>query len=368
MSKLQRLHAEQDQSPWLDNLAREALDNGTLARLVADGIRGVTANPTIVARAIESSDGYDEQFASLTAAGDSIVDAYWQLVTSDVLSACAVLRPVYESANGMDGFVSVEVAPDLAGNTQGTIRAARELHRRIDQPNLLVKIPATTHGVPAIEAMVAEGRNINVTLIFSLSRYAEVIEAYLAGLESLVANGGDASNVHGVASFFVSRVDTEVDQRLDAHGSESAGALRGRAAVAQAKLAYQLFKERHSDSRWERLAGYGAHPQLPLWASTSAKNGSHRDTYYVEELIGPQTITTLPEPTIDQFEDHGVVSRTVDTGIVEARDVIRRLTELGIDLNDAGLALERQGVEKFRRSYQGVLEALGAKRHRLGHV
>jgi transaldolase len=368
MTQLQRLHAEQDQSPWLDNLARKDLRDGALARLVADGIRGVTANPTIVAMAIESSDEYDEQFAALTAAGHSIVDAYWELVSSDVSAACAVLRPVYESASGMDGFVSVEVAPDLAGDTQGTIRAVRGLHRRIDQPNLLVKIPATAHGVPAIEAMVAEGRNINVTLIFSLSRYAEVIEAYLAGLESLVANGGDASKVHGVASFFVSRVDTEVDQRLDAHGGESAGALRGRAAVAQAKLAYQLFKERHSDSRWERLAGHGAHPQLPLWASTSSKDARHRDTYYVEELIGPQTITTLPEPTIDQFEDHGIVSRTVDTGVVEARDVIRRLTELGIDLGDAGLTLEHQGVEKFRRSYQGVLEVLGAKAHRLGRV
>lgn len=365
MSQLQRLHAEQDQSPWLDNLTRADLNDGALARLVANGIRGVTANPTIVAKAIESSDAYDEQFAHLITAGHSTVDAYWELVASDVSAACAVLRPVHDEARGTDGFVSVEVAPDLAGDTQGTILAARRLHERIDEPNLLVKIPATPHGVPAIEAMVAEGRNINVTLIFSLSRYAEVIKAYLAGLESLVANGGDATQVHSVASFFVSRVDTEVDQRLEAHGGANGGALRGRAAVAQAKLAYQMFKECHSGSRWERLASHGAHPQLPLWASTSAKDRRLRDTYYVEELIGPQSITTLAERTIDQFEDHGIVSRTVDTGEAQARDVIRQLTELGVDLDDVGLVLEQQGVEKFRRSYQSVLEMLGAKRHSL---
>lgn len=368
MSQLRRLHAEQDQSPWLDNLTREDLNNGRLARLVADGIRGVTANPTIVARAIESSDEYDEQFASLAAAGHSTVEAYWELVASDVTAACAALRPVHDDAGGMDGFVSVEVAPDLAGDTRGTILAARRLHQRIDKPNLMVKIPATAHGVPAIEAMTGEGRNINVTLIFSLKRYAEVIDAYLAGLESFVASGGDPAQVHSVASFFVSRVDTEVDQRLEAHGGASAAALRGRAAVAQAKLAYQMFQEQHSGSRWERLASLGAHPQLPLWASTSSKNRRLRDTYYVEGLIGPQTITTLAERTIDQFEDHGVVSRTIDIGVAEASDVVRRLTALGIDLDDVGLVLEQQGVEKFQRSYDGVLEMLGAKRHQLDRI
>jgi transaldolase len=368
MSQLQRLHAEHGQSPWLDNLTRADLNDGGLARRVADGIRGVTANPTIVARAIESSDEYDQQFASLTTTGHSTVDAFWELVASDVSAACAVLRPVHDSAHGIDGFVSVEVAPDLAGDTERTILAARRLHERIDQPNLMVKIPATAEGLPAIEAMTAEGRDINVTLIFSLSRYAEVIEAYLAGLESLVRNGGDATQVHGVASFFVSRVDTEVDRRLEAPGAASARALRGRAAVAQARLAYQLFKERHSGSRWERLASKGAHPQLPLWASTSTKDRSRRDTYYVEELIGPQTVITLAEPTIDQFEDHGVVSRTVDTRVTEARDVVRRLADLGIELDDVGLTLEQEGVEKFQRSYEGVLEVLGAKRHQLGRI
>jgi transaldolase len=365
MSRLHRLHAEQGQSPWLDNLARADLHNGRLARLVAGGIRGVTANPTIVAKAIESSEEYDEQFASLVAAGRSTVEAYWELVTSDVSAACAVTRPLHDDAHGTDGFVSVEVAPDLAGDTAGTIRAARGLHQRIDEPNLMVKIPATAQGVPAIEAMTAEGHNINVTLIFSLSRYAEVIEAYLTGLESFVAAGGDPAEVHSVASFFVSRVDTEVDRRLERHGGASAAALRGRAAVAQAKLAYQLFKERHSGSRWERLADLGAHPQLPLWASTSPKDRGLRDTYYVEELIGPRTVTTLAERTIDLFEDHGVVSRTVDTGVDEARDVVGRLAELGIDLDDVGRVLEHQGVEKFRRSYEGVLEMLDTNRPQL---
>ncbi|MFC7359828.1 transaldolase [Nocardioides astragali] len=368
MSQLQQLHAEQGQSPWLDNLTREDLSNGRLAHLVADGIRGVTANPTIVAKAIESSDEYDEQFASLVTAGRSTVEAYWELVASDVSAACAVLRPVHDDAGGMDGFVSVEVAPDLAGDTERTIRAARRLHQRIDEPNLMVKIPATAQGVPAIEAMTAEGRNITVTLIFSLSRYAEVIDAYLAGLESFVTTGGDPAQVHSVASFFVSRVDTEVDRRLEAHRGASAAALRGRAAVAQAKLAYQMFQDCHCGSRWERLATLGAHPQLPLWASTSPKDPGLRDTDYVDELIGPRTITTLAEATVDQFEDHGVVARTVDTGAEEARDVVRRLADLHIDLDDVGLGVEQQGVEKFRRSYQGVLEMLDAKVHQLDRI
>jgi transaldolase len=272
-----------------------------------------------VARAIESSEEYDEQLASLLAAGRSTLEAFWELVASDVSTACAVTRPVHDDSHGMDGFVSVEVAPDLAGDTERTILAARRLHQRVDEPNLMVKIPATAQGVPAIEALTAEGRNINVTLIFSLSRYAEVIEAYLAGLESLVTNGGDAARVHS-----------------------------------------------HAGSRWERLAGLGAHPQRPLWASTSPKDPGLRDTYYVEELIGPHTITTLAARTIDQFEDHGAVSRTVDTGVAEASDVRRHLDDLGIDLEDVGLTLEQQGVEGFLRSYQGVLELLGGKRHHLG--
>src|SRR5918994_5820595 len=275
MTKLERLYTEHGQSPWLDNLTRGYLHDGTLARLVTDGIRGVTANPTIFAKAIEGSADYDQEFAALTAAGCSVEDAYWELVVADITAALAVLRPVYDAAAGMDGFVSVEVAPELARDTHGTVVAARRLHERIDQPNLFVKIPATAQGVPAVQAMTAEGRSINITLIFSLARYAEVIDAYLAGLETLAEGGGDLAPVHSVASFFVSRVDTEVDRRLDAIGTSDALALRGQAAVAQAKLAYRLFRDRFAGDRWERLGGPGAQGQRPLWGSASTQNRSH---------------------------------------------------------------------------------------------
>ena len=246
MTKLQRLYDEQGQSPWLDNLTRVYLRDGTLGRLVADGIRGVTANPTIFAKAIEGSDAYDEQFAALIAQGRPVTDAYWDLVTDDIGDALGVLGPTFDASAGTDGFVSIEVAPELARDTDATIAAARQLHQRIDQPNLFVKIPATGEGVPAIQAMIAEGRSINITLIFSLARYAEVIDAYLAGLETLAEGGGDLASVHSVASFFVSRVDTEVDRRLDAIGTEEALALRGKAAVAQSKLAYRDFRRTFS--------------------------------------------------------------------------------------------------------------------------
>ena len=268
MSTLHFLYAEHGQSPWLDNLTRGYLRDGTLARLVAGGIRGVTANPTIFARAIEGSADYDEEFASLTAAGCPVEEAYWELVVADITAALAVLRPVHDAADGTDGFVSVEVAPELARDTHATVVAARRLHERIDEPNLFVKIPATAQGVPAVQAMTAEGRSINITLIFSLARYAQVIEAYLAGLEAFTASGGNPSTVHSVASFFVSRVDTEVDRRLEAIGTDEALELRGQAAVAQAKLAYELFQHQFSGARWQRLSDLGAHLQRPLWAST----------------------------------------------------------------------------------------------------
>ncbi|MFL5913531.1 MAG: transaldolase [Gaiellaceae bacterium] len=365
MSKLQRLYAEHGQSPWLDNLTRGYLLDGTLARMVGDGIRGVTANPTIFARAIEGSSDYDEQFGALTAAGRSVDDAYWELVVADITAALAVLRPVYDAAAGTDGFVSVEVAPELARDTRATVAAARRLHQRIDRPNLFVKIPATAEGVPAVQAMTAEGRSINITLIFSLPRYAEVIEAYLAGLEAFTGAGGDPSTVHSVASFFVSRVDTEVDQRLQAIGTEQALELRGRAAVAQAKLAYQLFRQRFSGERWERLARLGAHRQRPLWASTSTKNPAYPDTLYVDELIGPDTVSTLPEAAIAAFEDHGRLARTIDTGVAEAAESMRRLSSVGIDLDDVGRSLENKGVAGFHESFQRMLAGLADKAHRL---
>ncbi|MGH9164285.1 MAG: transaldolase [Acidimicrobiales bacterium] len=361
MTKLQRLHTEHGQSPWLDNITRGYLRDGTLARLVGEGIRGVTANPTIFARAIEGLTDYDEQFSSLIADGASVDDAYWELVVADITAALAVLRPVFETSGGTDGLVSVEVAPELARDTLATVAAARQLHERINEPNLFVKIPATADGVPAIKAMIAEGRSINITLIFSLPRYAQVIEAYLSGLEALVEEGKDPSSVRSVASFFVSRVDTEVDGRLQTIGTDEALGLRGHAAVAQAKLAYQLFRQRFSGERWERLAGLGAHVQRPLWASTSTKNPAYPDTLYVDSLIGPETVNTLPEATITAFEDHGTVARTIDVGLEDATAVMGRLGAVGVDMDDVGLSLENQGVASFHESFQGVINALDAK-------
>ena len=365
MTKLQRLYADYGQSPWLDNLTRGYLRDGTLARMVADGIRGVTANPTIFAKAIDASDDYDDEFSTLIVAGRSVEDAYWEMVVTDIDAALAVLRPVFDTADGTDGFVSVEVAPDLARDTRATIDAARVLHRRIDRPNLFVKIPATEQGVPAVEAMIAEGSNINITLIFSLTRYAEVIDAYLSGLETFTASGGDPTTVHSVASFFVSRVDTEVDQRLERIGTDEALGLRGQAAIAQAKLAYGLFKQQFSGERWRRLARLGARRQRPLWASTSTKNPAYRDTRYVDELIGDNTVNTLPEATIAAFEDHGSLARTIDVGVDEAAEVMRRLVDVGIDMDDVGLTLEEKGVAGFQESFQQMLAGLDTKAQQL---
>jgi transaldolase len=365
MTKLQRLHAEQGQSPWLDNLNRRYLHDGTLARLVANGIRGVTANPTIFAHAIGGSADYDEQLASLIAGGCTVEDAYWELVVTDIHDALGILRPVFDSSGGTDGFVSVEVAPELAHDIPGTIAAARRLHTWIDRRNVLVKIPATPEGVPAIQAMIAEGRSINVTLIFSLTRYADVIEAYFSGLETFTAAGGDPSTVHSVASFFVSRVDSEVDTRLEAVGGVDALGLRGRAGVAQAKLAYRLFRDRFAGARWERLSALGAHLQRPLWASTSTKNPVYPDTVYVDSLVGPDTVTTLPEVTIDNYEHHGTVARTVDVDVDGADATMRRLDALGIDMAAVGVALEHQGVAAFHQSFEEVLRDLEAKAGRV---
>jgi len=365
MSKLEQLYEDYGQSPWLDNLTRTYLRDGTMARMVAAGIRGVTANPTIFAKAIEGSSAYDHQFRSLIAAGQSVVDAYWQLAIDDTIDTLGMLRPTFEESGGTDGFVSLEVAPELAHDTEGTITAARDLHERISLPNLLVKIPATPEGVPAIRAMIAEGRSINVTLIFSLPRYAEVIEAYLSGLEGFAELGGDPSRVHSVASFFVSRVDTEVDRLLEALSTDEARFVKGHAAIAQAKLAYQLFSASFSGPRWETLSALGAHVQRPLWASTSTKDPSYPDTLYVDNLIGPDTVNTLPETTIAALEDHGTLLRTIDTGIAQARQVMERLRAVGIDMDDVGLILEERGVASFHESFAGVLEALDAKAQRL---
>jgi transaldolase len=361
MTRLQQLYAEQGQSPWLDNLTRGYLRDGTLHRMIGRGIRGVTANPTIIAKAIHGSEEYDEQLRTLASAGYSAEDAYWELAITDIADALEVMRPVFDESGGTDGFVSIEVSPDLARNTSATVAAARTLRERIDRPNLMVKIPATVEGIPAIETMVAEGRNINVTLIFSLARYGQVIEAYLSGLESLVASGGDPSTVSGVASFFVGRVDVEVDKRLDALAVDRSDNLSGWAAVSQARLAYRMFTEAFAGPRWERLSGLGAQPQRPLWASTSTKNPAFPDTLYVDELIGPRTVTTLQEATIARFEDHGRVARAIDRGVDEAVEVVDRLAEVGIDLYEVALLLENTGVAAFQRSIQDVVAELESK-------
>jgi transaldolase len=365
MTRLSDLFDQQGQSPWLDNLTRPDLRDGTLADLVTRGVRGVTANPTIVANAIEASDTYDQQFEALNAAGHTVEDAYWNLAITDVIDALGMLRPTFDVSDGSDGFVSIEVPPECAWDTDASMTNARELHERVHEPNLLVKIPATTQGVPAIEAMIAEGRSINVTLIFSLARYRDVLEAYLSGLEALARRGVDLSTVRSVASFFVSRVDTEVDRRLEVLGTDEALALRGRAAVAQAKLAYQLFRDAHTGQRWEHLASRGARVQRPLWASTSTKNPSYPDTLYVDNLIGPDTVNTLPETTLAAFEDHGTLARTIDADTALADHDMRALTVAGIDMDDVGQTLEDQGIAAFHASFAHVLDALRAKAHAL---
>jgi transaldolase len=358
MTRLHQLHDRYGQSPWLDNLTRGDVDGGRLRRLIDRGIRGVTSNPTIIARAVSGSADYDGQLAALAAAGRDAEASYWALVTSDLNGALAVLRPTYDRSGGRDGFVSVELAPALAHDTEASVQAARALHQRIPEPNLLVKIPATAEGVPAIGKATAEGLSINVTLLFGLDRYEQVIEAYLQGLE---AYDGDLSRVHGVASFFVSRVDTLVDRRLQAIGTPAALALRGTAAVAQAKLAYRLFQDRFSGPRWQALAARGARPQRPLWASTSSKNPAYPDTLYVDSLIGPDTITTLPEATIAAFEDHGTLATTLTPGVQDARETLERLTAAGIDLDEVAGVLETEGVAAFADSYDGLLSLLQAR-------
>ena len=360
MTRLHELSEKQRQSPWIDNIKRSYVTGGQLAKLVEVGIRGVTSNPTIFQKAISSGSDYDEQFTALIRS-KSVEAAYWDMVVTDIVGGLAIMRPVHDSSGGEDGFVSAEVSPALANDTEATIAEARQLHERIDQPNLFVKIPATAAGVPAIRQMIAEGRSINVTLIFGLERYGEVIEAYQSGLEQFAAAGGDVHRVHSVASFFVSRVDTEVDRRLEAVGSEEALSLRGKAAVANAKLAYQLFLERFRGPRWEALASAGAWLQRPLWASTSTKNPDYPDLIYVDDLIGPDTVNTMPDQTVDAFVDHGTVARTVDRDVDEARRAMARLADVGIDFDDVTRTLEEEGVASFCKSFDELLQALTDK-------
>ncbi len=365
MTRLHQLYTEAGQSPWIDNLSRDAIRSGRLANMMDEGIRGVTSNPTIFQKAMTGSDVYDADFARLLESG-SVEQAFWEMATADVTAALEIFHPLYEQSGSSDGFVSLEVSPRLAYDTDGTIRDARQFHERIAMPNLLVKIPATEPGVPAIRQMISEGRNINVTLIFSLDRYNAVIEAYISGLEALSNSGGDVSRVHSVASFFVSRVDTEVDRRIEAKSDEKLLPLRGKAAVAQAKLAYQLFLERFSGPRWEALQAKGAHRQRPLWASTSTKNPAYPDLLYVDNLIGPDTVNTMPDATVAAFLDHGTVARTIDRAADEARADLDALEAAGIHMADVSAQLEDEGVAAFSKSYDELLQALEDKANEQG--
>ena len=356
MGRLHDLYEQHRQSPWLDNLSRDSITDGTLRAWLDRGIRGVTSNPSIFQKSMTAGSSYDDQLASLVRGGASTEDAFWTMAMDDIRNACAVLRPVFDASDGRDGFVSLEVAPSLAHDEAGTTKAALSIHDQIDLPNLMVKIPATAEGVGAIRDTIAAGCNVNVTLIFSLERYAEVIEAYLAGLEALLDDGGDVSKVQSVGSFFISRVDTEIDKRL---GDDSP--LRGRAAVAQGKLAYALFQETFNGPRWERLATCGANVQRPLWASTSTKNPSLPDTLYVDTLIGPDTVNTMPEATIEAFDDHGTVARTADEGLDAAHETWQALTDAGVDLDDVAVVLEREGVAAFAKAFDDLLSSLDSK-------
>jgi len=365
MSK-SRLHqlSELGQSVWIDFLSREMLRSGKLARLMEeDAVVGITSNPTIFQKAISEGDAYDEQIRACLELTDDPKEIFWQLAEKDVGDACDVLRPVWDEGQGQDGYVSIEVDPNLAGDTEATIAEARRLHAEIDRPNLHVKIPATKQGLPAIEEMIASGKNINVTLIFSLRRYEEVAEAYIRGLERLVESGGDPSKVASVASFFVSRVDTETDKRLDEIGGHDE--LKGKLAIANAKLAYQRYKQLFSGERWASLAAKGATSQRCLWASTSTKNPAYRDVMYVEELIGPETVNTMPEETINAFRDHGEVALALEQGIDEAERLFGQLAEAGVDYEDVVRVLEEEGVQKFSDSFSELLDGISAKRGEL---
>jgi transaldolase len=358
------------QSVWLDQIDRSMTRSGRLAQLRDAGVSGVTANPTIFAKALESSsDAYAGELAKRLERAQDPESVVWDLLIEDVQEAADVLRPVFDREHGADGFVSIEVSPDIAGDTDRTIEAARQLERRCSRPNVMVKIPATPAGLPAIQARIAEGANINVTLIFAVERYVKVVEAFLAGLDELLEEGGDPSRVRSVASFFVSRVDTKVDERLGKKIDQVEGqrkaelqGLLGKAAVANSKLAYEMFRQLHHGQRWDRLRDAGASVQRCLWASTSTKNASYPDTMYVDELIGPATVNTMPVATFEAFRDHGHVALTLQQDVHGAREVLDRLAGNGIDLAAVTQELEDEGVAGFAKSFRESIEHLSKAR------
>jgi transaldolase len=344
------------QAPWYDNITRAMVREGGLEALVRDdGIRGVTSNPTIFEKAIAGGEGYDDDIAAAKQRGDTIEETFWDLAVDDIGRGADILRPVHDRLGGNDGFISIEVSPRLAHETDETIAQAKQLFERLGRPNVMIKIPATPEGLPAITATIGAGINVNVTLIFALERYGEVIDAYMSGLEQLDAAGGDLSKVHSVASFFVSRVDTEVDRRLPEDSP-----LRGKAAVANAKIAYEQFRASLATGRWKALAAKGATVQRPLWASTSTKNDDYSPTLYVDTLIGPDTVNTLAPKSIDALHEPGVELRadTVAEGVEDAHRALADLETAGVSFTDVTDTIEREGVASFAASYDDLLEAL----------
>lgn len=358
-----RLLSALGQSVWIDNLSRESTRDGHLQGLLEDySVVGATSNPSIFQKAMASGDAYEQQLHELDA-DMPIKDVFWALAEQDIRDACDVFRPVWDGGSGRDGYVSLEVDPGLAYDTLATFREAVRLHESVDRVNLMVKIPATKPGLAAIEDVIAKGKSINVTLIFSLERYEHVAESYIRGLERLVAEAGDPTNVASVASFFVSRIDTEADKRLDELGGHDE--LKGKLAVANARLAYQRYKEMFSGPRWEYLASKGATPQRVLWASTSVKNPDYPDTLYVDELIGADTVNTMPEETIKDFQDHGHPRPRLEADLDQARKLLDDLAEIGIDYKDITDTLEREGVQKFAGAFDELLASLEQKRSSL---
>ena len=360
-----RLHelAELGQSVWIDSLSRSWLRTGELARMMdEDALTGVTSNPTIFQKAMAEGDWYDDQIREVVKQEDDLKEIFLQLAMADIEEACDLFRSVWDGGAGKDGYISMEVDPNFAYDSDATIEEAARFHDWVERPNLYVKIPATEPGLPAIEEMIARGRNITVTLIFSLERHKEVAQAYIRGLERLVEAGGDPTKVGSVASYFVSRVDTEADRRLDEAGHPE---LKGKLAVANAKLAYQNYEQIFAGERWEALAAKGATPQWCLWASTSTKNPEYRDVLYVEELIGPETVNTMPEETIRAFQDHGKVELTLAKDVDAAHKLFDDLAAAGIDYDDVSDTLEREGVQKFSDSFKELLDGISSKRGEL---
>ncbi|HEY1410034.1 MAG TPA: transaldolase [Promineifilum sp.] len=367
MNTLIELHAH-GQSFWYDNIRRKFLSDGTIQDLIdSDGLRGITANPSIFAKAISQNDDYDDQIAELAHDGLDTMAIYEALAIRDIQTACDMFATLYEESGRGDGFVSIEVSPDLASDTEGTIIEARRLFKAVDRPNVMVKVPATKEGIPAIRRLIGEGININITLMFNMAHYEAVARAYLDGLRLLLESGKDPRRVASVASYFVSRVDTAVDKQLEALQDPAASALLGKTAIANSRLVYQRFKEIFRDSAGEfvELAAEGASVQRLLWASTSTKNPNYPDTMYIDELIGPDTISTIPPATIDAFRDHGTVADTLEKDLDEARMVFDHLSELNIDIDAVTEQIQVDGVKAFADSFDGLLKSIASKRDKL---